>query len=204
MSGIPAGAWERRKVELRRLETDIETHLIQLENLDVTVDLSEVCAVHQDAKRLVSALQQSAVSLMEFTEGGQGEGGVGMRVQAERYTQVANEKERALAQVIQALNAKRSRHQLLDDVQHDIEAYSESHGQRLLGNEADHINKATQDAQRLQNQAMAAHQQMKDQHSVFARAHDRASTIIAMAPGLDGILTKIQSKRQRDAMYVLA
>ena len=196
-------SWDRKKVELRRLEADIEAQLIQLENMDVSAEVAEIKGVQQDASRLISGMQAHARTLLEWADTGSGEEAAKLRQNSERYEAIAAEKQRALAHVIQSLNSKRSKHSLLSDVQHDLEEYNESHSSRMLDKEGDHLQRATQDAQRLHDQATASHQQMKDQYTIFARAADRASHIVSMAPGIDGILSKIQSKRQRDSMYVV-
>eukprot|EP01061_Rhynchopus_euleeides_P003081 TRINITY_DN12365_c0_g1_i1.p1 TRINITY_DN12365_c0_g1~~TRINITY_DN12365_c0_g1_i1.p1 ORF type:complete len:220 (+),score=39.67 TRINITY_DN12365_c0_g1_i1:64-723(+) len=196
------GVWERKKQELRRFESDIETQLIQLENMDIDAEVAEVKSVHQEAQRLVGVMRASARALYEWGDNGTSDSSLKMRQQAERYENIAAEKDRALVQVMQSLHAKRSRHHLLSDVQHELEEYQESQGSRLLNQEADHIARATADAQRLHEQANASHQQMKDQFNVFTRAADRAAHIVNMAPGLNNILQKIQSKRQRDSIIL--
>eukprot|EP01063_Lacrimia_lanifica_P042042 TRINITY_DN9975_c0_g1_i1.p2 TRINITY_DN9975_c0_g1~~TRINITY_DN9975_c0_g1_i1.p2 ORF type:complete len:214 (+),score=79.76 TRINITY_DN9975_c0_g1_i1:115-756(+) len=193
-------AWERKKVEVRRLETEIETHLIQLENLGPGVSPQEVKALHDEAVRLVAQLRQSAQMMKDWAEEATGVQANMMRNQAEQCEDVVAEKQRAIRQIAQSINTKRARHELLATVQADISEYTESH--RTLNAESDGINKATAAAEQLLMQATSGHEQMKTQHNAFVRAQDRAAQIVGMVPGIDGILKKIRNKRQRDTLVL--
>ena len=192
--------WERKKLEVRKLEVEIESHLIQLEKMDVTTDPDHITSLYNDAKSLISSLRLSARTLADWAEN---EKGPLLRQQAERYQEVASEKDRSLAQIFQSLNNKRQRSQLLDDVHHELEEYAESQGSRLLNQEADSIASATLATQRLADAALASQNSLDNQASVLQRAGGRVGDIVGSIPGIDAILGNIRSKRQRDTLYVI-
>eukprot|EP01060_Flectonema_neradi_P039258 TRINITY_DN8568_c0_g1_i2.p1 TRINITY_DN8568_c0_g1~~TRINITY_DN8568_c0_g1_i2.p1 ORF type:complete len:216 (+),score=46.37 TRINITY_DN8568_c0_g1_i2:38-685(+) len=191
--------WERKKLEVRKLEVEIESHLIQLEKMDVGTDPDHVTSLYNDAKSLIASLRQSARTLSDWAENDKGPL---LRQQADRYQEVATEKDRALAQIFQSLTNKRNRSQLLDDVHHEMEEYAESHGARLLNQEADSISATTLAAQRLTDAALASHRSLENQASVLQRAGGRVGDIVGAIPGIDAVLGKIRNKRQRDTLVL--
>eukprot|EP01059_Diplonema_ambulator_P012110 TRINITY_DN22277_c0_g1_i1.p1 TRINITY_DN22277_c0_g1~~TRINITY_DN22277_c0_g1_i1.p1 ORF type:complete len:217 (+),score=25.93 TRINITY_DN22277_c0_g1_i1:99-749(+) len=194
--------WERKKVEVRRLETEIETQLIQLENVECLTEDEHVQGLHNEAGRLVGVLKGNARVLGEWADEAVGREATMLRQQAERCEEVANEKSRALAQIMQSINAKRARHNLMADVQHEIQEYNESHSTRLLHEEQDSIQKSMAATRRLQDQAASSHQQIKDQFTIIRNASDRVARIAGMVPGIDAILGKIRNKKHRDVIVL--
>eukprot|EP01064_Diplonema_japonicum_P033564 TRINITY_DN6650_c2_g1_i1.p1 TRINITY_DN6650_c2_g1~~TRINITY_DN6650_c2_g1_i1.p1 ORF type:complete len:231 (+),score=29.49 TRINITY_DN6650_c2_g1_i1:44-694(+) len=194
--------WERKKLEVRRLETEIETHLIQLENLDSTVEDTHIQGLHAEAGRLIGVLKGNARVLGDWSAEASGRDVSLLRQQSERCEEVANEKSRALVQIMQSISAKRARHNLLADVHHEIEEYNETHTTRLLNEEQDSLMKTKAATRRLQDQATAGHQQIKEQFTLMQSASDRVSRVVSMIPGIDSVLGKIRNKRHRDTIVL--
>ncbi|KAJ9465684.1 Golgi SNAP receptor complex member 1-2 [Diplonema papillatum] len=202
METATKGMWERKKLEVRRLESEVESHLIQLEGLEVGADSEQVAAVHNETRRLIGSLRGSTRTLSEWAEAASGAEGMSLRQFANRFEATVIEKERSLRQIMDSLESKRARQQLLRDVHHDIDEYTEHHGLRALGEEADTIAKARMETERMREQAIWGHTNLKNQHSTFLRAQDRVARIVSAIPGIDSVLSKIRSKRQRNTIVI--
>eukprot|EP01062_Namystynia_karyoxenos_P060208 TRINITY_DN51730_c0_g1_i1.p1 TRINITY_DN51730_c0_g1~~TRINITY_DN51730_c0_g1_i1.p1 ORF type:complete len:241 (+),score=85.81 TRINITY_DN51730_c0_g1_i1:70-723(+) len=194
--------WEERRAEARRLEADLEAHLIRLEGLDADADAGHCDALHAEALRLVEQLRRCSSQMRIAADDAGGPKAASLRQQAERYEDIGREKDRALVRIQNTLSSKRARRQLLTTVHHEMEEYAESQNMRMLGREQDSIHKSLTATQALLEQAAAGKAQLETQRGMFGKISGTLGTLREKLPGVDSTLGRIQNRRHRETIVL--
>jgi len=193
--------WDMRKAEVRRLEAELEAHLIRYESLDGAADSAHCEALHSEASRLVEQLKRSARQL-RITAEDMGGPGLSLRQQAERYEDVVKEKDRALVRIQQTLSRKRDKHILFDTVRRDVDEYTENQNARILQKEQDATRGALNMAQSLRMETEAGRSQLAAQRGMFDKINTGLSQIRERFPGIDKVLGRISQRRHKETIIL--
>ncbi|KEG07771.1 golgi SNARE protein-like [Trypanosoma grayi] len=120
----------------------------------------------------------------------------------ERFLQLAAEKRRTVARIAADFKRRREWAELLPSVTNDLETHREGAGVRVLMEEQDALRHTQRRLHSILEQADSSRDKLRAQRDAFLRMEDHAMQIVQRIPLVKSVLSRIDSKRRRDAVVL--
>ncbi|CCD13454.1 unnamed protein product [Trypanosoma congolense IL3000] len=120
----------------------------------------------------------------------------------ERFRQLAAEKRRSLTRIIADFRRRCERIELLPNINRELDLHREDIGTQLLLQEQESLRHTQRTLNNIIDRGEQAHHQLRGQRDVFSTISGRLQEISTRVPFVKNVLSKIDSKRRREAVIL--
>ncbi|KXN65583.1 V-snare-domain-containing protein [Conidiobolus coronatus NRRL 28638] len=201
MSSNSNSNWDQLTKDAKKLQSQIDSQLRNVLNLSQADPFQEsVNKISLEANANIEKLQNIVDQLNILAETQEPRPTALMLRGLQRHRDILFDLLKEQKKVQMNLNSSRNRQQLLKNAGNfDSEPSSET---QYYLNEQQRLDSSYQMTEDVLNQAYAIHSDLHDQRNTITGVSRRLSKVTNMIPGLNGLLSKISHKQQKDTIIL--